>query len=181
MRLIDSLLARRIEEGDVLAFENFIKKYKDKIFNHAFHLINDYQIAEEITQDAFVKAYQKISLYDSKKSSLSTWIMTIAHNESINKLRTKKNELPLEEQYLLISPRQSPEQRLLRGEAMKSLIEILDTLSFKEKSIILLKDYSGYKLKEISQMLNIPEGTVKSTLHGARNKVRERLGEVYDQ
>ncbi|MGE5627986.1 MAG: RNA polymerase sigma factor [Solirubrobacterales bacterium] len=180
MRLVDRLWVHKIRQGDVAAFESLIKKYKDKIFNYSCYLVQDYQMAEEITQDVFLKVYHKINQYNPDISSLSTWIMTIAHNESINKIMRKKNELFLEEQCLKIPSTQNPEQLVLEGEVIKDLVQALNALTIKEKSILLLKDYYGYKIKEIGQMMNTSEGTVKSTLHGARLKIRERIGESHD-
>jgi RNA polymerase sigma-70 factor (ECF subfamily) len=176
-RLLDKITAGKISNGDSLSFETLIRAYKDKVFNYCYHFCNDYHHAEELTQEIFIKVYRNIKHYDCRKSSLSTWIYTITHNECINSIRTNAHETLYEE---VIPESYTTEDDYLKQELLNQLNMAIHSLTPQERSLILMKDYYGLKLKEISKVMDLPVGTLKSRLHNTRWKIRTMIGDLDD-
>lgn len=179
LRFADKITAQKIHNKDVQAFEELINKFKSKIFNYCFHIVNNYHTAEEVTQEVFIKVYTNIESYDPKKAALSTWIFTIAHNTCINSLRNNKKDVSVEE-IEVSQTNASLEEKVFMDDCLNKLVQALESLPPKDKSLIILKDYLGLKNNEISIILGIPEGTVKSGLHNARIKIRKMVGDIDD-
>lgn len=178
LRLWDKTTASKIRNGDVQAFENLINEYKTKIFGYCLHTLNNYHMAEEVTQEVFVKVYKNINTYDSTQSSLSTWIFTITHNTCINCFRNSRTGIPLQEADYISGP--SLEDKVIVDDLLSRLFKILHSLPERDREMIIMKDYLGLKNSEIARILDIPEGTVKSGLHNIRTKIRKKLGDKYD-
>lgn len=179
LRLLDKITARKIRDGDIQTFESLVNKHKDTVFNYCIRTTNDYHHAEELTQEVFIKVYHNIPSYDSQKASLSTWIFTIAHNICINSLRNSYREFASDEISAAIEPN-SPEDKFIAKEKLDRLIEAIQSLTPEDRSLVIIKDYLGFKYKEVSSILNIPVGTVKSRLHNIRIKIRGLIGDFYD-
>jgi RNA polymerase sigma-70 factor (ECF subfamily) len=173
------MTASKIYNGDTLSFETLIAAYKDKVFNYCFTFSNNYHRAEELTQEIFIKVYQNIGRYDWQKSALSTWIYTITHNTCINSVRAGTPETPYEE-VKLENLSFTTEDEYLKGELLARLKAAILSLPPEERSLVLMKDYYGLKMKEISTILNVPVGTLKSRLHNIRKKIRILIGDLYD-
>lgn len=181
MRLFDKMTAEKIRDGDILSFEKLITAYKDKIFNYCYRFCNHYHRAEELSQEILIKVYQNIGLYDWQKSSLSTWIYTITHNICINSARTSTSETLYEEiNFENQTGTDGTEDKVLKEELLDKLKAAILTLSPEERSLLIMKDYYGFKLKEISTIMNLPVGTLKSRLHTTRKKIRMMIGDLYD-
>lgn len=178
MRVFDKIIAEEIQNGNTTTFEELINKYKTKIFSYCVYFTNNYSDAEDLTQEVLIKIYKNIGTYDSVKSSLSTWIYTISQNTCINSLRRTNNYEELDENKEYI--KNSLEEKVEQKELISDIKSIISTLEIRDRTIILLKDFMGLKNKEISDMLNIPEGTVKSRLHSLRMKIRMLVGEKDD-
>ncbi len=179
MRLQDRITATRIRDGDVKTFESFINQYQDKLFNYCLHLSNNYQIAEELTQESFIKVYQNIETYDYKKAALSTWLFRIAHNVSINYLRD--NAQPAAVLTMAAAAYPSPEEQYLIQEKYEKLLLALQELPLEGREMVLLKDYLGLSCQELAVIFAIPAGTVKSRLHKLRKRLRELVGDDYHE
>jgi RNA polymerase sigma-70 factor (ECF subfamily) len=180
IRLLDKVTASKICSGDTFSFETLITAYKDKVFNYCYTFCNNYHYAEELTQEVFIKIYRNIGRYDWQKSSLSTWIYTITHNTCINSIRANIPETLYEEVSAAEKISFNTEDQYLKEELLDKLKAALLSLPPEERSLVLMKDYYGLKLKEISQIMNLPVGTLKSRLHNIREKIRTLLGDSYD-
>lgn len=181
MRLFDKITAEKICNDDAPSFENLVNSYKDKVFNYCYRFCNNYQNAEELAQEVFIKIYKNISLYDWQKSSLSTWIYTITHNICINSVRTNTSETLYGEINIENQTRTDvTEDEVLKEELLDKLRAAIQSLEPKERSLVIMKDYYGFKLKEISKIMNLPIGTLKSRLHMTRKKIRTLIGDLYD-
>lgn len=179
MRLLDKITARKIRDGDVQAFEALVNKHKNTVFNYCIRTMERYHIAEELTQDIFIKVYQNISSYDHQKASLATWVFTIAHNTCINSLRNSYREIPACE-IAAASETNSPEDKYVAKENLNSVIAAIQCLTPEERSLVIFKDYLGFKYREVGGIFNMPVGTVKSRLFSIRNKIRGLIGDFDD-
>ncbi|MGE5398608.1 MAG: RNA polymerase sigma factor [Chitinophagales bacterium] len=174
MRLTDRLVAKRIQEGDVEAFEKLINLFKSRVFSYCLRMSNDYYAAEELTQDIFLKVYRGINGYDSRKSSLSTWIFRICRNTCLNYVRDAKrrpspiNDEEYPDQLVAADHYFMLEQRVL-------LMEALNALILEDRDLVLMKDYLDLPYRDIGQIMGIPVGTVKSRLNRIRAKLQSIL------
>lgn len=178
LKIFDQVLANQILIGNEHAFEALINKYKRKVFSYCLNFTNNYHMAEDITQEIFIKVFQNIHTYDSERASLSTWIYTITHNICINSLRDKTNYLELDE--TINSTNASTEEQIILNEELDIIRQAIAKLPKDEKALILLKDFLGLKYREIAKIGKIPEGTVKSRIHSIRIKIRKMAGEKID-
>lgn len=177
MRLLDKLIANKIRDGDVKAFEDLINVHKERVFNYCLRMAGNYHLAEELAQEVFVRVYRNIAGYDWRKAALSTWIYTISHNTCLNYLRNSKKDQhqAFAETYMDKYP--SAEDQYLVIEDRERMIRALNALLLEEKELVLMKDYLGLKYREVGQITGVPAGTVKSRLHQVRAKVRKLLGD----
>ncbi len=178
-------LIDRVLGGDVEAYSHFVRAYQPRVFAMAFRLLRDRGEAENVAQDAFVKAFR--SLRDFRGgSSFETWVVRIAINACRDRLKRKRVVLfrhqapPAEEPEgdpsdLAPSPEPDPERRLLSREIRACLAKALARLSPRQRVVFLLKHVDGRSIPEIAEMMSLDAGTVKSHLFRAARKVRASL------
>ena len=173
----DKVLVRRCLEGDTASFALLIDEYQRPLFNVALRMVNNYEDARDITQTAFVRAYEKLSTYDSKYRFFS-WIYRILINESLNLLQRRKQREARDGAILdhgSISRPKTPEE-VYEGNRWSDRIQTaLMELSPDYRSVIVCKHFLSLSYKEMSQVLDIPEKTVKSRLFTARRLLCESL------
>ncbi len=187
----DTELVSLCKKGDVDAFEALVRKHQKRMLNVSYRITGNYEDACEIVQDAFVSAYKSIRHFE-EKARFSTWLCTIVINLSRNRLKQLKIQSYREEfsrddpvvadgSRINIEPASGEPSILERLEKkdmeqkVQGCIESLDT-DFRE--LIVLRDIQGFSYDEISGMLKIPEGTVKSRLFRARDVLRDCLKKV---
>ena len=185
----------RCQKGDIDAFEEIVNKYQKKMFNISFGMTGDYNEAAEAVQDAFLSAYRNIKGFKGE-SRFSTWLYSILMNHSKNRLKRIRS-LSFREPVSLDDPLDPDEGHIKRGypSGELSVLELLekrevtikvqgciDSLDYDFKEVIVLRDMQGFSYEEITTMLKVSEGTVKSRLHRARealkNCLRKFLGEL---
>ncbi|MDX2061693.1 MAG: sigma-70 family RNA polymerase sigma factor [Bacteroidia bacterium] len=188
-----ALVARCIA-GDEAAFSKLVATYQRLVGHIVFKLVKDEQAREELCQDIFVKVYRNLGTFRFE-SKLSTWIGRIAYHQSLNFLKRKKAPVVLYEDLgggegddrrsgeetaaALASPLAAavaqPDQELQRTQLAGLLQREIDHLPEVFRTILTLYHHQDLSYKEIGDILQLPEGTVKSYLFRARAKLRERL------
>ncbi|MBU2651355.1 MAG: RNA polymerase sigma factor [Bacteroidetes bacterium] len=172
--LKDSYYVTQVLKGNVAAFAFLVDKHKDSIFNLAYRITGNREDAEEIAQDAFLKAFQKLDTF-RKQAKFSTWLYRIAFNLAISKTRKKKTEITeLNEkhfdQYILDDVRyeimESDEE-----DVIKMLHHAMDELDTQELALTTLFYYEGKSIDDISEITGITPGNVKVRLHRTRKKL----------
>jgi RNA polymerase sigma-70 factor (ECF subfamily) len=181
----EHVLVDRASRGDGDAFEVLVSRYEKNVYSLAYRLVSDREDAMDIVQDVFLKAYQALPRFRGE-SRFSTWIHRVCVNASLDYLR-KKQKFPA---YSLDEPLSLRESSVTRdvedergdveaevetrdlGETVYSVLKDLET---DHRVVITLCDIQGYSYQEISDMLGLAIGTVKSRLHRARNAVRKLL------
>ncbi|WP_127582386.1 RNA polymerase sigma factor SigY [Paenibacillus koleovorans] len=168
-------LIRQAQRGDVRALAQLLREQYAILYQYLLKITLHPPTAEDLTQETMMKAVEKIRLYDSRKSKLSSWLITIATRLYLDQLRRRRLEREWMEQ-------QSAESRRIQwqgrqwGEDWSELMDALAVLTQEMRVPIILKHYYGYPYEEIAQMLDIPLGTVKSRIHnGVRLLRKERL------
>lgn len=166
----------KAREGDKKAFEELLLKYDKKVYGYIFSLIHNEETALDLTQDTFLKVYNKLYTFDLEKNFI-TWLFTIAKNNTFNYLKKNKKtmEFYAKEQTAMTSDN-NPSQVYEKKEAAKELYSTIDKLPQKYKVLIYLKYVEKLNYVEISEKLNIPVSTVESRLYSARQKLVKYMG-----
>ena len=161
----DAALVKNCLQGDIKAFESLVDKYQKPIFNAALRVCNDFDSAEDISQAAFVKAYEKLESYNPKYRFFS-WLYRIVINEALNFLHQGKNLLELDEN--IISKQKTPDQVLEQTEISEKVRNALMQIEPNYRFMIELRHFQNCSYSEIGYIMNIPEKKVKSRLYMAR-------------
>lgn len=166
--LEDLELVEKTLGGETRAFEGLVRNYQKIVFNVALRMTNDADDAADITQDVFVKAFDKLKSFDRRYRFFS-WLYRIAVNESLNFVRSQRRWEPLDEpESQLAAP--EPEVDIL----LPVLIErALMELKPDSRIVIVLRHFHDLSYLEIGRLLDLPEKTVKSRIHTAREMLRD--------
>jgi RNA polymerase sigma-70 factor, ECF subfamily len=173
-QLIDETLA-----GQSAAFGQLVTKYQDRLYNTLAHVTGSLEEAADVVQDAFVQAFLKLRTFQ-KQSAFYTWLYRIAFNVAISRKRRRRPTMSLDGQYEQtgwepMAVEESPSHALESDERVKQVRAALDTLSEEFRTVVVLREIDGYCYETISEMLDLPIGTVRSRLHRARLELREHL------
>jgi len=174
-KLIDRCL-----NGNEIAVENLVNQYKDGVFRLALSVLDDVAEANEAAQDSFIAALDALETYRGD-SSLKTWLYTIALNTSRSRLRKRKTLAALSNTLQAIFRVQSqknpsPEDIVVQNEQDAQVWEALGQLGEKHRLPVVLRYYHELSMAEIAEILRINEGTVRSRIHTAQEKLRGILG-----
>jgi RNA polymerase sigma-70 factor (ECF subfamily) len=184
----DAYLVERALDGDLAAFEKLVARYQNKIIGYVGRMTDgDREEAEDITQETFIKAYRSLDSFRGQ-ASFSTWLYKIATNLCIDRARTKKRRP--QQAYSLDEPvdrdeekgaREIPDNRYEPGKGverdeMRALVrETVAEMPEKMRQVLIMCDLQGMPYEEISRILDVPLGTVKSRLFHARADLARRL------
>lgn len=176
----DRLLIAKAKKGNMEAFESLVKKYQRPVYFICHWMTGQHQSADDLSQETFIKAY--VSL-DKFKDGMNfyTWIRKIAVNNSLNYLKGRKKEEPLGEKEKKITDfnkyQELPQEKLQRNRMEQKFLDSLGALPSDQKIVFILRVYENHSYKGISEILDIPEGTVMSRLSRARKKLKSELSE----
>ncbi|MGM8216670.1 RNA polymerase sigma factor SigW [Bacillaceae bacterium W0354] len=178
---------KQIKKGNHEAFGVIVDQYQNQIYQHCYRMLGNHHDAQEITQEAFLKAYANIHTF-KKNKKFAPWLYRIASNLCIDYLRKKKpinildQEIKGSEQITLLdqleSKFDSPDTAYEQLEHRELIQSYLLTLPDKYRSVIVLKYIQEMSLQEISETLDLPMGTVKTHLHRAREALRKSIREL---
>lgn len=171
-----SLVIEQAMTGDKTAFSKLVWRYKDHIVNIAFGIVGNAQDAEDIAQEAFLKAYLSIGRLASAKA-FYRWLVKITVNLGIDKktANSLRRVQPLETALPLASPAQSPEKLTEQREQQRLVLAALDGLTLEQRTVLVLREFQELSYEEIAQILDVPLGTVKSRINAARSRLRDIL------
>ena len=181
----DEQLIARFQQGDEYAFDLLVKRYRDPLMNFIFRFVGDKTDSEDILQETFLRLYKNKHYY-KEIAKFSTWIYTIAGNLAKTELRKRKrrnlfsihNFMSTEKDYELPDKGITPEKYTNAVITDTEIQKAIDKLSPKFKQVILLRDVQGFSYEEISQIVSIPLGTVKSRVNRARLKLQLNLKKI---
>jgi RNA polymerase sigma factor (sigma-70 family) len=172
----DLLLVERARRGDEKAFANLMNRYRDSIYFMLLKMVNNSSDAEDLTIEAFGKAFSNLDSY-APKFAFSTWLFKIASNNCVDFIRKKQlspTPYDLFQDNLdtatvnIQSDLPDPEETLINQQKTAALKDIVNQLKPRYKSLIELRYYKEYSYEEISNELNLPIGTVKAQLYRAK-------------
>lgn len=169
----DNELVEQCLKGDSQAFNYLVERYEVQMYRTALGIVNDVELAKDITQTGFLKSWQKLHSYNSEYKFYS-WLYRIIVNESLNRVRGKDNHLSFNGQ---LSNEDTPYQQMVKKEENRTLLNCLESLPVDYRVVIQLRHFEELSYKEIAESLDIEIKTVKSRLYTARMQLREKLFE----
>jgi RNA polymerase sigma-70 factor, ECF subfamily len=167
----DHELVDRCLRGDLEAFAPLVARYQKPLFNVALRMVRDREDARDITQTAFVKAYEKLRSFDRRHRFFS-WIYRIAVNECLNFVSRRRPERPL---LADVPAADDPQRDAEASELAARVQDALVTLTPDYRLVVILRHFLGLSYVEMSETLMIPEKTVRSRLYTARQRLAEVL------
>ena len=184
-------LVQAAKGGDVSAFEELVRRYDRNVFRIAQHITQNREDAEDVVQDAFLKAYSNLHQFQGQ-SKFYTWLVRIAVNEALMRLRRRRPErmvsldedVKTEEDSL---PREvadwtpNPEQQYNQAELREILTRTIQGLPASFRTVFVLRDVEGLSTEETAEALDLSIPAVKSRLLRARLQLRERLGRFFQR
>jgi RNA polymerase sigma-70 factor, ECF subfamily len=190
-RIDDTMLIREAQRGNRAAFEELVRHYDQAVLRLALHLTGTEQDAQDVYQDAFLKAYKNIGNFRFE-CSFYTWIYRIVTNLCLDHLRrrnVRKEDAPVAKdadggEYDLLDQvadgraGANPERDLMRRQLGSRIAGALDKLTPRERMVFELKHYHGLKLRTVGEILHTTEETAKNTLFRATQKLRGALGDM---
>lgn len=168
-------LIKEAQKGNTLSFGELVRHYEKFVFNTALSFMANYDDAFDVAQESFIKAWQKIATFKGD-AAFSTWLYRITANTAKDTLsdrnkRWSEGEIPEQTP----SAEDTPEESTVRKENITELNKALNSLDEDMREILILREFEELSYSEISDLLGIEMGTVKSRLNRAREKLRETL------
>lgn len=184
----DADLVARARSGDVEAFGLLVERNQDYIYNVVYHLVGSGQDAEDIAQDVFVQAYKSIARFEGR-AKFTTWLYGIMLN-SVRSFWRRRSRRPT---FVLGGPNEdderpdpqaggdNPLEATMREERVRTVRRAIAGLDDDLREIVVLRDIRGLTYEELAEVLDVPDGTVKSRLHRARQALKEKLQPFFDR
>ena len=176
----DVALWKAAQRGDMRAFEELVARHRDKVYARAFSMIRNEEDAIDLSQEAWVKAWQRLKQFQGDSSFL-TWMTRIVINLCLDKLRKQKRERAesienLEEESGGVERQMptvtvNPTERLERSELRQRIDKALGQLSYEHRTVLILHEFEDLEYKEIAKRMQCSIGTVMSRLFYARRKM----------
>ena len=174
----DQALVESCRKGDRAAFTILVTRYQRPIYNAAYRVLGNAEDASDIAQVVFLKIAERLHEYDPQYKFFS-WIYRIAINESINLLRRNRREQPLDDEIDLPGPENAgPEWQYNNGQLSERVQRALMSMKIDDRVVLTLRHFSDCSYREIGQVLELEEKTVKSRLFEARQRLGELLKDL---
>ncbi len=176
----DEKLILRFQDGDINAYNELVKRYKDRLFNFVLRYFNNREQAEDVVQETFIKLYTHANYYKNV-AKFSTWIFTIAKNNALTELRKnkrKKTDSMWTDDGKFIDLNSKDEAIDVKVEnemAINQLNKFLDEIPENFRMAVVLRDFQELSYDEISRILEIPIGTIKSRINRGRIQLAEKM------
>jgi RNA polymerase sigma-70 factor (ECF subfamily) len=185
----DIQLMLRFQDGEESCFEQLVERHKRRVFNLAYRFLGNYQDAEDVTQEVFIKIYQAKNMY-KPKAKFTTWLYTICKNTCLKKLNKKKlnivsidDRMELQEgmvsRQVADSHTPSPANSTLNNERVSIVKAAIDSLPVNQKMVVILYRYDRLSYEEIAKVMGCSIKAVKSLLHRAKINLKEKLSDYF--
>lgn len=183
----DEELVHRSQQDDERAFGELVTRYESKVYSLAMKMLRNPEDAEDVLQDTFLRAYRGIKSFKGN-STFSTWIYRITANSALMRLRKKQlPQVSIEDSDERDAPisiadwAPGPVEQLLNQEMQKVMDEAIDALPAEFRQVFILRDVEEMSNAEVAEILDLSVAAVKSRLHRARLKVRNRLAQYFSE
>ena len=183
----DEVLVSRAQSGDTLAFDQLVVRYSPRLYGMIYHMTSNKEDANDLTQDVFAKAYRSLNRFRGR-SSFYTWIYVIGTNMTLNFLKKRNRRaawsldnldsgIQNDEAMVDLAHAANPRHQSDLNELQKKLNEAMQSLSNVHRAVVTMFDIQGIPHAEISKILKVSEGTVRSRLFYAHRQLQGHLEE----
>ncbi|MFS4459602.1 RNA polymerase sigma factor [Bdellovibrio sp. HCB2-146] len=167
----DLELVEKVKAGDRRSFSELVKRHQRGVLRLSLRFVKDMDTAEDVTQEAFIKAYEKLNTFEGR-ASFKSWLFQIAVNTARNKLREfKKDTVDVEDVQLAVAA--EAETTLVHGAVANLLHQEVDKLPHKQKTALILRVYEDLSFNEIADIMECPYDTAKANYRHALMKLRQ--------
>ena len=183
----DKALVQQAQKGDMLAFEELVARHRDKIYARAYSMMRNEDEAVDLSQEAWVKAWQKLAQFQGD-SSFATWLTRIVINLCLDQIRRRKRQRAesieeMDEESGGVERQMepvitNPTERLERGELRQRIDEAMKKLSHEHRTVLVLCEFEEMEYKEIAKVMECSIGTIMSRLFYARRKLASLLQDL---
>jgi RNA polymerase sigma-70 factor (ECF subfamily) len=177
----ERMLVERASGGDMSAFREIVERYKRQIYSVSLDFTGNHHDAEDVLQEVLMKVYRSLHKFRGD-ARLSTWLYRVTMNTCLDRRRkaspptTSSEEVPLfTERFAATDPQSDPERSAESTRIQEHIDDALAALTPLERSVFVLRNYSGLPLKEVARVLGKSEGTVKNMLWRALRKLQKEL------
>jgi RNA polymerase sigma-70 factor, ECF subfamily len=174
--LPDADVIAHVLAGHAQAFETLMRRYNQRLFRAARAVLRDDSEAEDVVQDAWVRAYTHLRQF-AGRASFGTWVTRIAIHEAIARGRRRRQLVPLDDDP---ATSRTPDDEVGAREMIAAMEAAIDALPVAYRTVFVLRDLEGLSIAETASCLDVPEATVKTRLHRARAIMRSRLDAALD-
>ena len=174
--LADEDLISLVEAADAEAFTTLYDRHSRAAFSLAYRMMGERQASEDLAQDAFLKVWRGASSYRAERGSVRTWILSIVHNRGIDQLRSHASRRRTQDKIEASAPRSQPSEAFAetwRNSQRDQVREALNTLPSEQLKILELAYFSGYTHVQVSELLDVPLGTMKGRMRLGLKKMRD--------
>jgi len=183
----DETLVARVQDGDLSAYDYLVQRYKERLYATVYHMTSNHEDANDLVQDAFIKAYKSIKSF-KRESSFYTWIYRIAVNRTINHLKRGKNrqyfslddidtQIQNDPDFVELLSYITPRREVALTELQEKLNGALQKLSESHRAVVVMHDVQGLTHADIAKAIHCSEGTVRSRLFYARQQLQGLLAD----
>jgi len=179
-KLDDETLLRMFLKGEEWAFEMIIERHKEKVYRIAYSIVRNRAIAEDISEETFIKLYFKSGTFKGK-SKFTTWLYSITANTAKNHLRSinkKHNDISVEDILTLKSNTAEPDRKAEASLISQRINEAIEKLPERQREVFTMRYINEFSIDETADVLGITQGAVKANLSFAISKLRELLGDL---
>ena len=186
-QIADEAVVRHCLAGDRDAFGILVQRYQGRIVGHVHRMLGDRELALDVTQEAFIKAWQHLARYDPQWR-FSTWLYTIAGNVAIDHIRRRRRGMISLDEPIAVGDSEmqrdlpGPDRNAADEAEGKELTERLEAaiaeLPIEYRQLLLLRHPGGRSYEEIAEITKLPMGTVKNRIFRARQRLKEQLGSL---
>lgn len=174
----DTVLVEEAQKGDVHAFEELVRRYRNEVFGLAYHFLRSREEAWDISQEVFIKAHRALSRFRGD-SAFKTWLLRITANQCKDYLKKRRvNTVAFDDAREAAdapSPGLTPAEAAGTAELGAAIEKALEALPVKHRAVFVLREYEGMSYEEMANVIGCSMGTVMSRLHHARKKMRSHL------
>lgn len=182
----DAELVRRCLDGDTKAFDLLVHRYRERVYGLALQMLGNADWAEDLAQEAFLRAFSRLTLFDPKRGSFSAWLMTMTIRLCLNALKghavqgqhltlldeADEEEIPMDEAF------PNPEEIFWAQERRAFVRQLLAAMPPMQRAALLLRYGEEMSVQEVAETLKVPVGTVKAWLFRGRESLRRKFKEV---
>jgi RNA polymerase sigma-70 factor (ECF subfamily) len=174
--LADEDLISLVEAADAEAFTTLYERHSHAVVSLAYRVMGERQAAEDLAQDAFLKLWRSATSYRPERGSVRTWLLSIVRNRGIDQIRSQASRRRTQDKIEASAPRPQPSEAFAetwRNSQREQVREALSTLPPEQLKILELAYFSGYTHVEISELVDVPLGTIKGRMRLGLKKMRD--------